>query len=215
MKENSYAILGLNRYGLKLAHTIALTGADVLIADENQDMINLHADNFTFAACLDLTNQNALSQIGLEQVDVAIVDLSENLEAAIVSVMVAKEQGVSKVIATAKSDRFREVLMRVGADEVVIPEDAAAAQMARLLITDDFMTYFDIGGDLCVIKVSPKREWKNKSLRQLNLPETQQINIIAIEKAGEINAAITADTIIPNDCTLVMATLKTNMYDFV
>ena len=215
MKENSYAILGLNRYGLKMAHTIASTGADVLIADENQDMINLHADKFTFAACLDLTNQNALSQIGLEQVDVAIVDLSENLEAAIVSVMVAKEQGVAKVIATAKSDRFREVLIRVGADEVVIPEDAAAAQMARLLITDDFMTYFDIGGDLCVIKVRPKKEWVNKSLRKLNLPETQQISIIAIEQDGVINSAISADTVIPGDCIVVMSTSKSHMYDFI
>ena len=41
MKESSYAILGMNRYGSQLAHAIAATGADVIIADEDQDIVNL------------------------------------------------------------------------------------------------------------------------------------------------------------------------------
>lgn len=215
MKEDSYAILGMNRYGIRLGHALAATGTEVLIADENKDTVNLYADRFTYAVCLDMTNPEALKKIGLDQIDVAIVDLSDQLEAAIVCIMVAKEQGVKKVIATAKSDRYREVMMRVGADEVIIPEDTAAAQMARLLISADFMTFFDIGGDLCVLKTQPKPEWTKKTLRKLQLMETQQIKVIAIDNDGTMDMKVRADTVVPKDCTLVIIIPKTHIYDFV
>ena len=215
MKELSYAFLGMNQYGRKLSQTVVATGSDVMIADGDQDVINMLADKYTYAVCLDLSNPAALANIGLDQVDVVVVDLRNNLEAAIVSTMVAKEQGVERVIATASSDRFREVLERVGADEVVIPEDTAAAQMAKLLISADFMTYFDIGGDLCVIKEQPPREWRNKQIGKLELRNKHNVNIIAIEKDGEMNAAISAATVIPADCTLIMAIPKSQLYDMI
>ena len=214
-KELTYAFLGMNRYGSRLAQLIATTGAEILIADEHSDTVNLYADEFTSAVCLDLSNATALEKIGLDQIDVAVVDLYDKLESAIVSVMVAKEQGVGKVIATARSDRFREIMLRVGADEVVIPDDLAAAQMAKLLISADFMTYFDIGGKMCVLKVEPKREWINKSLRKLQLKEVEDINVIAIERNGEMETGIRADTVVPKDCLLVIALPKIKMYEFI
>lgn len=215
MDEYSYAIIGMNRYGIKLGQALSATGVQVLIADNNQDTINLYADKFTYAVCLDLANSEALNKIGLDQIDIAIVDLSDQLESAIVSVMVCKEQGVKKVIATARSDRFREVMLRVGADEVVIPEDTAAAQMARLLISEDFMAFFDIGGGMCILKTKPKPEWKKKSLRKLMLPENQNIKVIAIEQEGTMTTQIRADTVIPADCDLAIAIPKTQIYDMI
>lgn len=215
MKELSYAFLGMNRYGYRLALSIAGTGSDVLIADSRKDIVNLYADSFTYAVCLDLSNAAALEKIGLDQIDIVVVDLPDQLEAAIVSVMVAKEQGVNRVIATARSDRFRNVMERVGADEVVIPDDTAAAQMAKLLISADFMTFFDIGGNMCVLKVQPRKEWTNQRLRKLQLKEKEQINVIAIERDGEMDPYVRADTVIPKDCTLVIALPKSKMYDFI
>ncbi|GEM_PF-1469118 len=214
-RELKYAFLGLNRYGLRLAHLIGATGAEILIADGDQDIINRYADEFTSAVCLDLSNSMALEKIELNKIDVAIVDSYDNLEAAIVSIMVAKEQGVGKVISTARSDRYRDVMLRVGADEVVIPEDLAAAQMAKLLISADFMTYYDIGGSLCILKVEPKREWINKSLKQLDLKKTEGINVIAFDRDGKMDVDVHADTIIPSDCLLVIALPKALMYEFI
>lgn len=214
MKEASYAILGMGRYGCKMAQTLTGTGAQVLIADSDNDIINQYADKVTLALTLDMSNPSALQGIGLERIDVAIVDLSDHLEESIVSIMVAKEQGVKRVIATARSDRYREVMLRVGADEVVIPEDSAAAQMARLLILDDFMTYFDIGGDLCVLKAQPKKEWAKKSLRKLKLRE-EQINIIAIDRNGEMDIDIKPETVLPEGCPVVLTIPKSRIYDLI
>lgn len=215
MKESSYAILGMGRYGRKIASTIVNTGADVLIADINPDIIDQYADKYTYAVSLDLSNPRALSDIGLDHIDIVIIDLNHNMEAALMCIMVAKENGVKKVISTAKTNRTAEIMKRVGADEVIIPEDEAAIRMAKRLISEDFMEMHDLGGDLCVIKVSPKKEWVGKSLRKLRLGEQEHITVVAIEKDGKMSTDFDGDTVIFEDNMLALALQKSKIYDFV
>ena len=142
-EEKSYAVLGMGRYGRKIAETIAKTGVDVLVADSDYDLINEYSSIFTYAVSLDLNNEKALRDLGLNQIDIAIVDMKNNLEATIMCIMIAKEEGVSKVIATAGTEMAEQILKKVGADEVVIPEHDAAFRMAKNLISEDFIEYFD------------------------------------------------------------------------
>ena len=44
MREKNYAVLGLGRYGMKVADTVALTGATVLVADSDIEKIDSVAD---------------------------------------------------------------------------------------------------------------------------------------------------------------------------
>ena len=72
-KEASYAVLGLGRYGRKLAVTLAVTGSSILIADRNEEMVNRYADRVTQAVCGDLASEAVLNELGLEHIDIAIV----------------------------------------------------------------------------------------------------------------------------------------------
>ena len=94
MKESSYAILGMGRFGRQVAQHIAGLGAEILIADIDEKKINEYASRYTHAVVLDLRDDIALKKIGLEHIDIAIVDLSHNTDAAVMSIMVAKEVGV-------------------------------------------------------------------------------------------------------------------------
>ena len=92
MKETSYAVLGMGRYGSKLALTLAGTGAEILIADRNAQIVNEYADSVTRAVSLDLGNPVALQEIGLDLTDIVIIDLSEDLEDTIMCTMIAREK---------------------------------------------------------------------------------------------------------------------------
>lgn len=215
MKETSYAVLGMGRFGRKLTTMLDATGAEILIADCNSDIINRYADHATTAVCLDLSNANSLYDIGLEHTDVAVIDLGTNLEPAVICIMIAKELGVKHIIATANTNRFGEILKKIGADEIIIPEDDAAVRMARRLISRDFLEYYDLGGNLCVIKAYPKKEWTKKSLEKLRLPESEHIRIIAIEKNGEMKMDFTPDLVLEEDMPIAIAIRKSDIYDFV
>ena len=215
MKEPSYAILGLGRFGRKLTTLLASTGAEIIIADQDNDIINQFAEYAAYAVCLDLSNTAALQEIGLEHTDIAVVDVSHHLEAAIMAIMVARELGVERIVATASTDRFGEILKKVGADEVVIPEDEAAIRMAKRLISEDFMEYYDMGSNFCIIKIPPKKNWIGKSLKKLRLPEKEHVKIVAIEENGAISMDISSETILKESSALILALRKGDIFNFV
>ena len=215
MKEPSYAILGLGRFGRKMATVLETTGAQILIADQDQDMINRYARHATNAVCLDLSNASLLEDIGLEHIDIAVVDLSHHLVPAIMCITVARELGVKKIIATAGTNRSGDILKRVGAHEIVIPEDEAAIRMARRLISEDFMEYYDLGGNLCIIKIRPRKDWIGRSIRKLHLPAKERITIVAIEENGKTSMDFTPDTILQKKSSIIIALRKEDIYTYI
>ncbi len=187
----SIAILGMGRYGQFLMHELCKMGADVLIADNDELVINQFADMVSDAIVADLHDPAAIKNIGLQAMDTVVVSMGSSLESSIMCVMVAKELNVPHVIAKAASTRMGDILTRVGADEIIYPEREIAAQTARKLMSENFLEYFHISDDLCVISLTPKKEWLGKSLGELRLRNRYEINVVAIRQPdGTVKAGI-------------------------
>jgi trk system potassium uptake protein TrkA len=214
-RGTSYAILGLGRFGRKLVQLISKSGANILIADRNREKVNLLADRVTDAVCLDLSTPAAIQELELEHIDIAIVDLSHHLEASIMSIMEAAKNGVEQIIATASTEHEKEILERIGATEVVIPDDYAAVETYKGLYRESFMDLYNLGGDLIIIRTNPKKEWTRKSLRKLALREKEQINIIAVQRDGEMNEIISPDLELREDDVVAIITRQERIFEFV
>ncbi len=189
--DKAIAILGLGRYGQFLTEELCANGADVLIADMDERLVNQLAGLVSDAVVADLSNPEAIKKIGLAGMDLVIVSMGSSLEASIMCVMVAKELGVKRIIAKAASERMGDILLRVGADEIIYPEKESAVQTARKILSSNFLDYFSLGDDLCVISMSPKKDWIGKSLSELRLRNRYQINVLAIrDESGALKASI-------------------------
>lgn len=215
MAEKNYAVLGLGRYGLKVADTIAKTGATVIVADSDSEKIDNVGNRFTAAVSFDMTNAVALREIGLDNIDIVIIDLTGDLEGSIMCTMIAEESGVERIIATAANNRAGEVLKKLGADEVVIPEDESALRLAKSLISEDFMEYTDLGDGLCIVKIHVKDEWNNKSIRKLRLHERNGITIVAVQGEDGLTSEFNADFVLKSGYPIVLAMQKEALYQFV
>ena len=215
LQEKSYAVLGLGRYGRKVAETVALTGVTVLVADSDIDIVDSVSDKFTSAVSLDMTNAEALGEIGLENIDIAIIDLSGDLEASVICTMAVKDSGVDRIIATANSNHMGEILKKIGADEIVIPEEESALRLAKSLISEDFMEYTDLGDGLCIVKVLTKKEWGDKSIRSLKLHERNGITIVAVQGEDGLTSDFNADWVMEAGTPVVLAMDRESLYQFV
>lgn len=214
-REKNYAILGMGRFGRTVAETVAKTGVEILIADKDDEVISRYGDDYTYAVTVDLSNPDAIKEIGLENIDVVIIDLAGDVESAVTSTMIVKEIGVKKIYATAASKYMGDMLKKLGADEVVIPEEDTAFRLARNLISDGFMDYYVIGDDMCLIRVLPKKEWVYKTIRNLELRNKRGINIIAIEIDGVMTSDFTPDHVIEKDKLMALALNKKDIYEFI
>ncbi|MCQ2531483.1 MAG: TrkA family potassium uptake protein [Saccharofermentans sp.] len=206
--NKSFAILGMGKFGQRLAQDLYESGADVLIADEDEDLVNQFADKATYAMTADLADPEALAQLGLSNMDVVVICMSRHIEASIMCAMVAKEAGVPKVIAKASSKRMKDILLKVGADEVSLFEEEAASRTARKLLSSDFIDFFELGDDLCIINMYPKEEWVGKSLLELGLRLSHGINVVAIDNGNGLSSKIDPNAPLSKDNDLLCVLSK-------
>ena len=194
--KKSIAVLGMGRFGQFLTDELSKGGADVLIADNDEETIRKFANQVSCAVRADLSDPEVIRGLGLSGVDTVIVSMGSSLDASIMCVMVAKELGVRYVIAKAASLRMGDILRRVGADEIIYPEKESAEMTARRLLSSDFLEFFNLGSDLCVFSMKPKKEWIGKTLRELKLRDRYQLNIMAIRENGRTSATMDPDQVL-------------------
>ncbi len=188
--SKSIAVFGIGRFGRSLALTLSESGADVMVVDGDENVIEKIADKVTYAIKADLKSAEAIQALGLEDMDAVVVAMGSDLKASIMSVMVSKEMGVPFVMAKAADDRMGAILTKVGADKIIYPEEETGERTARVLASDTFAELFDIDDNLSIIEMHPKKEWIGKNLIELNLRGKFNVNVIAIKDANKMHSSI-------------------------
>lgn len=184
--NKSYAVFGLGRYGLAVAKELVKNGADVLAVDIDENIVNSAAADIPFCKCADVTDPDVIRQLGISNVDVAIIAMASNLEANVMTIMLCKEAGVNTVIAKCADDMQGKILSKVGADKVVLPERESGTRLAKNILSSGFVDVVELSDDVSVVELDVKNEWIGKDLIELNLRKKYGINIIAIKTEDRV-----------------------------
>lgn len=203
-KNEQFAVLGLGRFGQSIAKTFVDNGYDVLCVDKSIEAVNemsKYASNVTRA---DVADVHAMAALGLNNFDVIIIAIGENMEAAIMATLIAKEMGVKTVITKAKSDIQKSILQKVGADRVVLPERDMGVRIATNLITTNIIDFINLSDKFAIAEIEPKREWIGVSLKESNIRANYGLNIVAIKRSNDIIVSPKAEEIIRERDILVI-----------
>ncbi|RKM56110.1 TrkA family potassium uptake protein [Butyrivibrio sp. CB08] len=210
MKYRSFAIFGLGKFGQAVADKLIESGADVMVVDNDPDIIEAYSAKATSAIEADLTDPAAIKALGISNIDCAVVAMGMSLESSIMCTMVSKESGVKWVVAKASNERMGTVLSKIGADEVIFPEEESGIRTARGLIASNFLEYFEVSEDICLIEMLPKEKWVGKSLKELNLRQKYGVNVVAI-KDGVVKEYVDPDVPLKAKEALLMLIHKNNL----
>ena len=210
MKYKSFVVFGLGKFGQAVADKLLEIGAEVMVVDNDPVVIESYSRKATKAIIAELTDTEAIKALGIGNIECAIVSMGMNLEASLMCTMVAKENGVKWVVAKAGNERMGSVLEKVGADEVIYPESESGIRTARNLIASNFLEYFEVSSDVCLVEMKPKEKWVGKSLRELNLRKKYGINVVAV-KDGVVNEYVDPDVPLQKDIPLIMLIHKKNL----
>ncbi len=211
MKQKAFAVLGLGSFGMGAANELTERGAEVLVVDRNERLIEENAKRFTQAVIADLTDPEAIGQLGLGSMDAVIVDMSQDLEASIMCVMVAKEKGVHRAIAKAENKRKSDILKKVGADQIVFPEQESGTRTAFQLMFPDILRFFDLTSDLVIVEMQPREEWCGRTLLELELRKKHGINVIAFRRGDKVYDVRSESDMIRSGESMLIVTSKENL----
>lgn len=203
MKGKSFAVIGLGRFGMTLANTLAESDCDVLVIDDKEENIQEIADKVTYAVKADVREPGILKHLGVQNVDVAIIAVSENIEASITATMQAKELGVPYVMAKAASGLHGRILDKVGADEIIYPEKSMGLRVAKNLMSTGFLDIFELSSEFSMVEFRIPEGWIGRSLCDLKIREKYRINIIGIKIGEEVRVDLNPNEELPADCTLI------------
>ena len=188
--KKTYAVFGLGRYGLAVAKELAENGVEVIAVDLDESVVNTAALDLPICKCADITDPEVVTQLGIPNVDVVIVAMASNLEASVLAVTLCKELGVKTVIAKCANEMHQKILTRVGADQVVFPENESGIRLAKNLLSSGFVDMVSLAKNVSMIELSMRSEWIGKNLIELNLRKKYSINVVAIRNGDSVSVDV-------------------------
>lgn len=205
MQKKEYVVFGLGGFGWSVATTLAESGCEVLVVDDDEDKIKEIANYVTYAVKADVTDSETLESLGLSNFDGAVVALGDDLEASVLATILAKELGIPYVLAKAQSDLHAKILRKIGADMIVFPEKETGIRIANKLLLGNRFDAVELTATFSMMELDVMEEWTGHSLKELDFRAKYKMNVIGIKRDGEISIIPDADEKIRHNDVLVVA----------
>ena len=201
----SCVVIGLGRFGREAARRLCELGCEVLAVDNRSELVQQISNEVTQAVVADGKDKDVLRALGVREFDCAIVAIGDNLADSVLVTMNLKELGLKRIICKASNETHRQVLKKLGADQVVIPEQENASRLARSLASRNVLDYIELSDDYGIVEVPAPGPWLEKSLIELNVRAKLGVNILAVRRGGEITVSPAADfRILQGDILVVL-----------
>ena len=201
----TYLVVGLGRFGTEVACRLCQLGNEVLAIDTNSDLVQQVSSNVTHAVVGDARDKEVLRALGAKNFDCGIVAIGDSLADSVLATMNMKELGIPLVVCKAHDETHRQVLIKLGADRVVIPEQENASRLAKSLSSTNVLDYIELSAEFGIIEVPAPANWQDKSLLDLNVRAKLGVNIIAVKRESGITVSPAADfRILQGDILVVL-----------
>ena len=188
-------LIGLGRFGRHIALQLNKLGHEVMAVDSNEERVNKILPIVTNAQIGDSTNTEFLKSLGIGNFDVCIVTIGGNFQNSLETTSLLKELGAKLVVSRAERD---------GADEVIYPEKQVANWAAIRYTADHVRDYIEVDEAHAIFEVEVPEGWIGKTVGELDIRRKYSINIMATKENGKINMAVSPDTVLTDNITLLV-----------
>lgn len=187
--EHEYIIIGLGRFGTSLAEALIAQGHTVLAVDSDYHRVQAVSGTIPHVMHIDATNIDALREIGADNFDTGLVCIGTDFESNLLATVLLRKLGVPRVITKARTRTQRDILIQVGADEVILPEYEAGVRLARRLGSVNFVDYLELDPNVGIIELIAPDHLEGVPLAQTDLRRKHGLTVLAIWRgdALEIN----------------------------
>jgi trk system potassium uptake protein TrkA len=185
-----FAVIGLGQFGARLASNLSSAGQEVIGIDKDPVLVQEMRDRVTLAVALDATDEQALKAQGVDNVDVAIVSVGRDFQATTLTTVVLKQMGVPRVISRANSPTTAKILARIGADEVVMPEDESADRWTHKLVSPQFLKQIELDAGHSLVEMKTPKAWVGQTLAGLQLRAELGLHVVAIRAPSDEGAGL-------------------------
>lgn len=179
--HKSFAVMGLSKFGYHAAMSLYEHGADVVVFDKDETLVQKIAPLVGKAVCTNVLDWDSMEHSGAFDVDVVIICLRESFEATVLLVNHLKSKTeIKKIIAMVDSEEKAEVLRIMGVHRVVFPEREMAERLVHRLTVPNLVNEIAVSPDSRIIEIDCPAAFVDKSLVDLEIRIKYKIYVISI-----------------------------------
>ncbi len=208
MAHKSFAVIGLGQFGRSIVKELADNGMDVIAIDNNEQIAKEVAVDLPTTFIADSTDEKALKELGVGEVDAAIVAFGDNQEASVLTTVILRELGVKNIIVRVDDDYYVPIMKKLGATEVITPQKAAGSALANRIGNEDFQEYYKLDNKYSVVSIIINPGFFPQTLKDMNPKNVYGVNVVLIRRANKSFVPGGNDSLLPDDIVYVVGTSK-------
>jgi len=208
MAHKSFAVIGLGQFGRSIVKELADNGMDVIAIDSNEEVAKEVANELPTTFIADSTDERALKELGIGDVDAAIVAFGDNQEASVLTTVILRELGVKNIIVRVDNDYYVPIMKKLGATEVITPQKAAGTALANRIGNEDFQEFYKLDNKYSVVSIIINPGFFPQTLKDMNPKNVYGVNVVLIRRGNKSFVPGGNDSVLPDDVVYVVGTSK-------
>jgi len=182
MKSMRYVVIGIGKYGSRIALEMAGRGAEVFAIDCVEERVEQVADEVAIAITMDSTDPKALRSQKLEGMDAAVVAIGENFEATVLTTLNLMDLGISRVIVRASGRDQERILRKLGVEEILAPETEFTGIVAERLMNPNLRGFLELPDDFEIAEIKAPTGCVGRTLGDIDLTNRYELRLITIRR---------------------------------
>ena len=182
--KGAYAVFGAGSFGSKVASELSEAGHHVVVVDIDRDAVMAISEKVTEALVADVSNPDVIRELNVRKFDAVIMGMSSHFEDLILALTLLKQEGAGKIYVKANSAIQKKILLRLGADEVIQPDQDVAERLCAKLSMSKVSDMFEFKGSF-IAEVGVPDKMLNKTIRSLDMRNKYNITILLVKKPGQ------------------------------
>lgn len=184
--KQEFAVIGLGRFGSAVARELLARGHTVLGIDRSREVLQPLSDELTEALILDATDEAALRSVDIAAYDAVVVAINDDFEDELLTTLTLKQLGVQRVVGVASNERQKTVLLKIGADDVMMPEFDSGQRLGLQLSLPRLVGRLDLGQEHAIAEMHMPGALADRTVEAVNFTETYGVTLLAIKRKGDL-----------------------------
>ena len=183
-----FCVIGLGRLGYQVAITLADNGMEVMAVDSNENIVASIRDKVTQAICMRVTDEASMRSIGIDEMDTVIVAMGENFaQSILITAILKKKLEINRVIARAINEIHKEILMLVGADQIILPEKEVGIRLADRL-SMPFTEIIRLAKNFSISQIVAPKDLVGSTVADAAFPKKWNVNCVGVKHEDKIKS---------------------------
>ena len=206
--KKSFAIIGLGQFGRAVLEELVDNGMDVIAIDSDADAVSRVSKLLPTCFVADSNNEEDLKELGIKDVDAAIVAYGSNKEASVLTTVLLRELGVERIIVRVDDDYYIPIMKKLGATEVITPQKAAGIAIANRLGSEDYKDFYRLDKKYSIVSIAINPSFLPITLKELNPKAAFGVNVVLIIRGNKSFVPGGSDSLLPGDTVFVVGSAK-------